>query len=232
MCGALLAGVAVTAAASADQSRTIDRQIPVQSIREVRLTGRNGNIRVKGTDTAAIRVHAIVSVGDKDSLEDASVEVTRVGSTLEIQDRCPKKSYVFFSTSSCGVEYALEVPKTMRLNLKDANGNNTVTNVSGPITIKTSNGDVTVSDAGGTLDLESSRGNVDATLVGGWRGDQVSLRTSLGEVSLRLPAGFRGRLDAKTAVGEVVNGTKLNSSGTGTLLKLRSSLGNVNVSYR
>ncbi len=80
-------------------------------------------------------------------------------------------------------------------------GNIEVDSVTGPVKVGTSGGEVVLLDVDGKIFGETSGGNIEARLLGDNRG--VHLETSGGNITVYVPRGFAGDLDASTSGGSV-----------------------------
>jgi len=71
----------------------------------------------------------------------------------------------------------------------------------GPVNARTSGGNVRMVNIDGRLDARTSGGNVEAELLGANRG--VELRTSGGDITVRVPSEFAAEVDARTSGGDI-----------------------------
>lgn len=130
--------------------------------------------------------------------------------------------------------------------LRTSGGNITVGQVRGSAELDTSGGDIKVESVENTLRARTSGGNVRAGVFGLLKGD-CELHTSGGSVTAVIDKSAAFRLDASTSGGRVIaegltitieksnhgkSSLSGNVNGGGSLLKLRSSGGNVTVKTR
>lgn len=96
------------------------------------------------------------------------------------------------------IDYRIRVPLAIDLEINAGRG---------PISIAGVDGDIRVSATESEVNLKLSGGNLSATIAAGklnlnipvrsWRGLGAEIRLALGEVTIELPAGFNGDIDAQ-----------------------------------
>lgn len=103
------------------------------------------------------------------------------------------------SCPDCSISYRVKLGKAMRLELRASNGDITVQGLSNNIKAVSNNGNINISDTGKTtLDLEGSNGNITLSDVELMAGSQNKIRSSNGEVVLRLENTSGVRLSGST----------------------------------
>jgi DUF4097 and DUF4098 domain-containing protein YvlB len=94
------------------------------------------------------------------------------------------------------------VPRNSDLDLESTNGALQILGVHGTMDLETLNGGITLEDVGGNVQGETTNGGLDVRLSGTqWDGDELSLRTTNGGVTLTLPEGFQANLETGTVNG-------------------------------
>ncbi len=101
------------------------------------------------------------------------------------------------------------------VNASSGNGSVTIKSVKGTVNAKTSIGQMTLEQISGNVEAESGNGSI--TLAPAPGGDaSFNLKTSIGAVTVRLPAGAGGSIQADTTLGNVtINGSRKPLSVTG-----------------
>lgn len=131
-----------------------------------------------------------------------------------------------------------------RIDLRTGDGSIRASDVSGELTMNTGDGAINVDRAEGRLDLETGDGGVsvagkltavkmhtgDGSIAyraepGSTMGDDWTISTGDGTVSLYLPSDFNAEIDAHTGDGTVSNELKLTSAGGGDRRSVRGRLG-------
>ncbi|MEV0585987.1 DUF4097 family beta strand repeat-containing protein [Nonomuraea sp. NPDC050310] len=116
------------------------------------------------------------------------------GGGLSLNYNCPD------TFGDCGVDYRIEVPKGMALQLATDAGNVTLRAVSGAADVSTRAGNI---DADGVLakrfEAETDAGEVEVSFAG--EPDQVRAKTGVGDVTVYVPKGSYD-VEASTGVGD------------------------------
>ncbi len=171
------------------------------------------------------------------------VESTRTGRRLNVALSGPARSPLPFTAS--GHSYRLTYPAGLRIDVREFAGGVTIAHSRAPIVIYNANGPIAIADAAGSVTVEADNGSIRATgvrapisattgtgdlrvvLERGWRGREVRLESSNGNVSLAVPPGFRGHYDLSSGNGAVSN--PLPSDPHGALVFILTERGNVAV---
>jgi DUF4097 and DUF4098 domain-containing protein YvlB len=91
------------------------------------------------------------------------------------------------------------------------NGSVSVVGAKGNVSARSGMGKVSVENVDGKVDAESGNGSVECTAAG-----PLNLKSNMGAVHARLPAGAGGRIQATTGLGSItVNGSRKPKSVTG-----------------
>lgn len=97
------------------------------------------------------------------------------------------------------------------VSLSTSGGNIDAGDSAGDLNLNTSGGDIRVQDDDGKIDAHTSGGSIEAQLRAN---DGISLETSGGSITLSLPPGTHGSLDAETSGGDVTSNLPVTTSGT------------------
>ena len=162
--------------------------------------GRNGGIRVEGSDRSDIHIQAIVTANARRE-EDAK----QLASEVQVQAGSGRVASSGPSTGNrtwWSVSYRISVPRRTDLELHAHNGGITIDSVSGTIRFDTTNGGVRLSNLGGDVRGETRNGGLNVTLSGDrWDGAGLDVETSNGGVTLNIPEGYNADLTTRTANG-------------------------------
>ena len=210
--------------------------------------GRNGGIKVKGSQTSEIVVRACVQAWGM--TEEAA---RAVASNVKISTAGTVKADNGVSDENWGVSYEILVPRSTDLNLKAHNGGIAISSVEGRIEFETLNGGVSLMDVAGDVKGRTTNGGVNVMLAGNsWKGSGLDVITTNGGVQLSMPesyaanietgttnGGFRSDIPALNVTTEDVKGpdrhqraTRLNTAlnGGGAPIRVITTNGGVNIS--
>ena len=208
--------------------------------------GKNGGIKVKGSDRSDILVRACVQTwGTSDEAARAVAGGIRIstGGTVKAEAA---------SEEGWGVSYEVLVPRSIDLNLKAHNGGIGIAGVDGRMQFETLNGGIHLMDVGGDIRGRTTNGGLHIALGGNsWRGSGLDLTTTNGGVHLSIPetyaanietgttnGGFHSNIPALSVTTEDVKGaerrhraTRLNTSlnGGGAPIRLLTTNGGVHI---
>lgn len=175
----------------------------------------NGDITVEAWDRPQVEVVADKRVRSRsrshaeEAMDRFQIEVDRRGDTLVVQTERPRESRSFWSWLfgrhvEAQVEYRVRVPSSsFALDLETVNGNLTVDRVRGRIDAGTVNGRVWIAARGGTVEASTINGSMEVELADFDPESELSLRTTNGSITARLPGNTRADLDASTTNGRI-----------------------------
>ena len=207
--------------------------------------GKNGGIKVKGSDRSDILVRACVQTwGTTEEAARAVASGIRIttGSSVRAEN----------SDENASVSYEVLVPRSTDLNLKAHNGGIGIGGVEGRIEFETLNGGVSLNDVAGDVRGRTTNGGVNVMLAGNsWKGSGLEVVTTNGGVHLSMPetyaanietgttnGGFRSNIPALNVTQEDVKGTHRNRAtrlntvlnGGGAPIRVITTNGGVNIS--
>jgi hypothetical protein len=162
--------------------------------------GRNGGIRVEGSDRNDIHIRAVVtaharSEGDAKQLA-SGVQVVVGGG--RVSSNGPSTG----SREGWSVSYRISVPRRTNLDLSANNGGITIDAVSGTIRFDTTNGGIRLSGLSGDVRGETRNGGLTVQLDGQrWEGAGLDVETTNGGVTLAIPDGYNADLTTGTVNG-------------------------------
>jgi len=209
--------------------------------------GRNGGIRVKGSERSDVVVRACIQTwGVNDEAAKAAAAGIKISTAGTIKADSPGEE-------NWSVSYELLVPRSTDLNLKAQNGGIGITSVEGQIEFETQNGGVSLMDVAGDVKGRTTNGGVNVALAGNsWKGSGLDVTTTNGGVHLSMPdsyaanvetgttnGGFHSDIPALSVTTENVKGptrhqraTRLNTAlnGGGAPIRLITTNGGVHIS--
>lgn len=158
--------------------------------------GKNGGIKVKGTDRSDILVRACVQtwgVSEEAARSLASGIRISTGGTVKA-DAADDQNW--------GVSYEVLVPRNIDLNLKAHNGGISISSVEGRLQFETLNGGVGLMDVAGDVRGRTTNGGVRVALAGtSWRGAGLDVATTNGGVHLQMAENYAANFETGTVNG-------------------------------
>jgi hypothetical protein len=209
--------------------------------------GKNGGIKVKGSDRADILVRACVQAwGTSEDVARSVAGGIRISTAGTVRAEAADDQH-------WGVSYEVLVPRNTDLNLKAHNGGISIYSVEGRLNFETLNGGVSLMDVAGDVRGRTTNGGVKVSLSGSsWRGTGLDVITTNGGVHVSIPetyaanfetgttnGGFRSDIPALNVTTEDVKGgnrynraTRLNTAlnGGGAPIRVITTNGGVNIS--
>ena len=232
-----------------------DDRVSFKEVREMNLPatgslsvdgGKNGGIRVMGSDRSDILVRACVQAwGANAEAARAAASAIRISSSGTVKADSP-------GDENWGVSYEVLVPRFTNLDLKAHNGGIAIGAVDGRIQFETLNGGVQLKDVAGDVRGRTTNGGVNVMLAGNsWKGNGLDITTTNGGVHLSMPetyaanietgttnGGFRSNIPALNVTTENVQGpdrhqraVRLNTAinGGGAPIRIITTNGGVNI---
>jgi len=146
-------------------------------------------------------VHAVVRPGSEffpdERWRATSVEVSRWGNTIRIRSRTergPRIVIGFYGESEPYVDYDIQLPRRVQLELDDYKSHTVINGLEGGLRFNTYKGDAEVSEFRGHFDLETYKGNIRLELVD--LTEPSTVETYRGEVDLRVRGDTSFRFEA------------------------------------
>jgi hypothetical protein len=198
------------------QVATWEQSFPIGGLTVVSLDTLNGSISVETWDRSEVAVQAILRAYPPTSAEALrQLDATQIGfrldgSALRGEVQAPRPG-----ADSVSVDFTLQVPPFLALELATASGAISATGVAAPLSLRSGNGSLAVFNAGGPVTLETANGSIAVYLPPG-AGAQLDLVTANGQISV--PAAGVGnttrlttilgaggpRIQARTASGAIL----------------------------
>jgi DUF4097 and DUF4098 domain-containing protein YvlB len=201
----------------------------VVETRDLEATGRfelenvNGAITITTWNEPRVRIEADKAAATDEALRDLKVEIEGEGSTVRVRTRTRRASWFFGGGGK--VDYRVTVPVGARLRVENVNGGIEITAPSGDVKASTTNGSIDVREASGSVEATSVNGGVRAAYAKMAESADHRFSTVNGSITLALPEGAIGRVEATTVNGSIDNELSLESTGKATRRRLEGRLG-------
>jgi hypothetical protein len=223
----------------AHEVRTVTEVVDAEGVSMIDIDNSIGRVFVTGTDTDQVTIVARISDGLRATGNSSRV----VDDRLEIRASCP-----LFGSMWCSVDYQIEVPAGIDLDINADDGRVEVVDVRGALAVDDDNGSIDIRGADGPLRATTDNGSIDATgvrsatvfadsdngsveIVMATPPQQLEASTDNGSVTVVLPdTSDTYAVDADTDNGSVRNDVRTDPSSARTIT-LSSDNGNVTVRY-
>jgi len=199
-----LAFVACATIASAKVTEKFAQTYPLAAHGSIHLGNVNGSVEIIAWDRAEVSLEAEKSAKSQDALDRIHLKIQASPSRLEIKTE-HEKAWKLWDTANAQVHYKLMVPAGVTLDKIDVvNANITVTGVKGPVNLDSVNGSIRAKGLSGAGEFDTTNGSIDVTYATlPPQGVEISLDTTNGNCTLRLPADAAFALEADTTNGRV-----------------------------
>lgn len=212
-----------------------------QAVSRIELELGDARLRVTAGQDGEVTINRQLRSVTPDSMP--MIEESWSGDTLRITSHCPERSIARY----CSLGYDLRAPKGVILvahttkgsidvvgmageqRLTESNGSLTVTNATGPLTMRTSSGSIRGNGLASTnVDIESTSGDTDLDFADPPR--LVAVKTTTGDVALRVPSGDAYQVSIDTSTGHSNRSLRVESTAE-RVLSVHTTSGNVDVGY-
>ncbi|MFI6504233.1 DUF4097 family beta strand repeat-containing protein [Nonomuraea typhae] len=208
-------GLANLVGAKAD-NREVNEYTVTDKVAKLRLSSGSGDTEIREGDAAAIKiVETLLWNSDKPKAEH-KVE----GDALAVTYDCPS------AMDNCSVDYKIEVPKGLALELETGSGDIALVGVTGAIKADVGSGDLTGTRLGGEQ-VSVETGSGDASLAYASAPKLVDMVVGSGNASIELPEGPYA-VDAKTSSGDKTVSVKTDPAAANKVT-VRAGSGDVSV---
>jgi DUF4097 and DUF4098 domain-containing protein YvlB len=164
----------------------------------VSLKNVNGGVHITVWDRNEVKVDAVKSAKDQETLNATTIVVNAKANSVEIRTESKDHQHL------AKVEYTLTVPRRAALDaLALVNGDISVEGAAGRVRAKTVNGTIKSTGISGDVDLSTVNGTVNSELDGLQSTAHVSIKSVNGAVDAALPAGASAKVNARTVHGKV-----------------------------
>lgn len=169
----------------------------------VYLSNISGDIEVKSWSENSVKIDALkvsrasTSQRAKENSDRVQIEVEKVGKTLRIETKFPKRIDRWFSGSmNVSVDYRLWIPEQASIEVKTVSGDIEAEGLGGLFEANAVSGDITVKKVDKGMAIETVSGDLELEDING----DANLETVSGAIILN---GIKGSVDAETVSGEI-----------------------------
>lgn len=206
----------------------------------VRVRNMNGTISVIPSTGTSVEVHASKrwSRGGEmvHFIETADNDGVTICAVYHKGDDCSQKRYsssgnhglfsgLFGQHSDARVDFVVNVPAGVNVDLGSINGSVRASGTSGTVDAKVINGDIDIASHQGAMNLLTVNGSVTAALDTLPPTGDISMETVNGSVTAVLPPKLDGTVDFSTVTGRISNGFQLTTDGPTSTRKLSGTVG-------
>ena len=173
------------------ETETVDRTLSLQAGGTVRLKTFSGRVNITGGSGNQVVIKA-VRRATRQRLDEIKLEITQNGNVIDIDanHRLVERR----NDNVVETDFDIQVPSQVRLDLRTFSAPVTVATVAGDLEVEGFSGEVRLTDVSGPLRVKTFSGGV-VVSANDWRdGDDLTVNTFSGDVTLRLPSGARGDL--------------------------------------
>ena len=173
------------------ETETIDRTLSLQPGGTVRLKTFSGRVNITGGSGNQVVIKA-VRRATRERLDEIKLEITQNGNVIDIDAN--HRMVERRNENVVETDFDIQVPSHVGLDLRTFSAPVTVATVTGDLEVEGFSGEVRLTGVSGPLRVKTFSGGVDVA-ANDWRdGDNLTVNTFSGDVTLRLPASARGDL--------------------------------------
>ena len=195
---ALLVAVTAHAQGRHEYTQTTSQTLSAQDVERIVATTPDGEIEVRPGDgsevkleiTKRVRTRRGSDVADR-NFDEMTIDISTVNRELSIIGDIPD----YRPGVSLSIDYTMQVPEGMHLNLRTSDGSVDVRDIGGHLQARTSDGDIVAIDTAG-VELRTSDGEIEVESVEG----DVSATTSDGTITI---ATVTGNAYARSSDGDI-----------------------------
>lgn len=184
----------------------------------------NGGITVKAWAKGEILLRAKVETwGETKPEAESRLKEVKITTGSKVSADGPRST----GRSHYSVSYEVFVPSKIDLALHSTNGGISIAGVNGTIAANTTNGGLKLAGLAGKVSAHTTNGGVNVELAGNtWKGEGFDVSTTNGGVSIRVPADYSARLEARTTNGGFRSDLPVKVEGNLTGKRVNATLGN------
>jgi DUF4097 and DUF4098 domain-containing protein YvlB len=178
-----------------DQSRgpreteNVDRTLSLQSGGTVRLKTFSGRVNITAGGGNQVVIKA-VRRATRERLADIKLEITQNGNVIDIDAN--HRIVDRRNDNVVETDFDIQVPNQVKLDLRTFSAPITVTGVAGDMVVEGFSSEITLTDVSGPKKIKTFSGEVSVQARNWTDGDDMSVNTFSGDVTLRLPPTARG----------------------------------------
>lgn len=172
----------------------------------LKLSVANGDIDIRGSDTAEVTVRTELQPEGQAQREDGLRVLTSSSSySLVEKDNVVTLSYGAGSWPSNGGDFDITVPRNTHVIISSAFGGDiSISEISGDLEVKSLNGEVKLRQVSGGALVETMNGEIEAEIVALKENTPLSFTSMNGEVDLRLAADTKANVRLRTHNGSIL----------------------------
>ena len=173
------------------ETETVDRTLSLPNGGTLRLKTFSGHVNITGSGGNQVVIKA-VRRASRDRLDDIKLEITQSGNIIDIDanHRVVERR----NDNVVETDFEIQVPSQVKLDLRTFSAPITVINVAGDMVAEGFSSDIRLTDVSGPKKLKTFSGGVTVQARSWADGDDLSINTFSGDVTLRLPESARGNL--------------------------------------
>jgi hypothetical protein len=199
------------------------------------LDNTNGSVTVTAWDRDEVHVYAekIIRGGNRREAEEAmqrvKIEITHNDGVLKIRTDAPKFGSRFWESLfgddvSAAVNYRIEVPNGLKMDVSTVNGTVEIRGVAGELRASSTNGRIAVTESKGSVDAKTTNGAIDVELLEVVDNPEMSFKTTNGSIAVRLPSNLSAQINASTTNGSIRTDFPITLSGELSKKRLRGTI--------
>jgi len=196
---------------------------PFEPAGEFTLENVNGRVTVETWSEPQVRIEAEKGATTEARLRQLRVEIDGEGSHVSVRTRMPRGH--LFGGGGAKVDYRITLPAGAHIRVSTVNGAVTVGGLTGSIRTSTTNGAIEISDAAGAVEASTVNGGIKARYRALDPDSANRFSTTNGSITVSVPEGAGGRLEARTVNGGVHNELPLESTDRTGRNRLEGRLG-------
>lgn len=194
-----------------DEERTIEKELDIGSIAEIRVAAGAGELSIDGSGQQGnVSIVAKLCASDESLLAEMDVVAQVQGDYASIETKIPKN---WTGNSSSIIDLTLVVPSSSLLDVKDSSGDLAISDVA-KLVLMDSSGAIRVENIAGEVDLTDSSGSIKLRKIG-----SAQISDSSGEIDARdvrsdftVNVDSSGDIDVSGVGGDLL--IKIDSSGS------------------
>jgi len=195
---------------------SFSKKVSVEDIQKIIVNNVDGdiNIRTQNSNEIGITAEKFVTANSMESARSfayqVNINVYRDGDVLRVETVSPYS--MSKEIGEVRVDYEIEVPKVMDVEVSNTNGDVTVENTDGDIDIATTNGDIIVDNVSGDVEATNINGEIALSDIDGG----VDANSTNGNLTISIRSS-KVNCKAKTTNGDIILYIRHDASTQGTL---------------
>lgn len=219
--------VAVVPLNAATIQEVFEKNVPFDPGGELTLDNMNGSVEIRSWSKAEVGIWARIKVEGRDRdeaeelYESVNIEVEETSGRVAIYTDAPRN---LGRGRQISVEYEINVPEEIDLDVRTVNGGVDVRTVTGHIRLRTTNGSVEAVGLHGNVQAGTTNGRVEVELLAYDGEDDLEFTTTNGSIRVTLPKDIRGEMEARTTNGHIETDFPITVQGRFSKKSIRGDL--------